>query len=173
MSTPYGLDPAQFLSCVIRPTLEGLALASPAAEVLVLGTALTESGLRYLDQIDAARLPGPAYGLYQMEAPTHADIWRNFLSFQPAPRLKVARLAGYYSGDCPAVSELATNLAYATAMCRVHYRRVAAALPAEDDPLALARYWKAHYNTALGAGVVEDALVHFAFAARLCADIRR
>lgn len=44
-----------------------------------------------------------------------------------------------------------TNLIYATAMCRVHYRRVPEPLPPAGDLEAQAAYWKAHYNTAAAA----------------------
>jgi hypothetical protein len=44
-----------------------------------------------------------------------------------------------------------TNLAHATAMCRVHDRRAPEPLPPAGDLEAQAAYWKAHYNTAAGA----------------------
>lgn len=52
--------------------------------------------------------------------------------------------------------ELITNLAYATAMARVFYRRVKEALPAADDLDGMGRYWKKYYNTPLGRGTVEE-----------------
>ena len=48
------------------------------------------------------------------------------------------------------------NLGYATAMCRVHYRRVLEPLPGADDIPGLAEYWKQHYNTPLGRGTVGE-----------------
>ena len=44
------------------------------AERLVCATALAESALRYVDQVDKAGRPGPAYGLFQMERRTHDDL---------------------------------------------------------------------------------------------------
>ena len=40
-------------------------------------------------------------------------------------------------------------------MARIHYLRVPEALPAADDVVGLAAYWKRYYNTELGAGTVE------------------
>jgi hypothetical protein len=47
---------------------------------------------------------------------------------------------------------LANDLAYQTAMTRIHYLRVPSPLPAPDDLPALADYWKRHYNTYRGSG---------------------
>ena len=52
--------------------------------------------------------------------------------------------------------DLATDLAYACAMARIHYLRKPEPLPAHDDIEGLARYWKEHYNTFLGKGTVEE-----------------
>lgn len=169
MNAQYGLDPTEFLVRVVRPTLLRISLDTPPAQVLVLGTALTESHLRHLDQVHAADKLGPALGVYQMEAPTHEDIWRNFLTRQIALRLSVARLSIYISGDFPDPGEMVWNLAYATAMCRVHYRRDRVPLPAADDAHGMAQYWKRCYNTSRGKGRIEDAEEHFEFAAHLCA----
>ncbi len=49
------------------------------------------------------------------------------------------------------IHNLTNDLAYAAAMCRVHYFRRPERLPA-DNISALATYWKNHYNTILGAG---------------------
>jgi hypothetical protein len=170
-TTEYGLDPRQFLRHVVIPALWRIGLDSLAAQVLVLGTALVESRLRWLDQIDKYAKPGPAYGLYQMELATHDDIWANYLSQKIAIRLAVARLSVYSSlGDKPDATELWSNLAYATAMCRVHYRRVSAPLPRSSDAHGMAFYHKRFYNTDAGATIVEHSLKHFEFAARLIAE---
>ena len=52
------LDPGQFRRLVVRPALQAIGLCSPAAERLLLGTALTESGLTWLAQKGG----GPARG---------------------------------------------------------------------------------------------------------------
>lgn len=155
----YGLDPQQFRLLVIRPTLLHLELHSQAAENLILGTALQESNLKYLRQLGS----GPALGVMQMEPATHDDIWKNYLAYQPdlAARIKsITRVAGAPGS----AAEMIGNLQYAVAMARVHYRRVAAPLPAAHDARALAAYWKQYYNTPLGAGTVDEAVKHFLYA---------
>jgi hypothetical protein len=166
MNRDYGLDPEQLVIHVIRPTLQYIDLWSPAAGVLVLGTGLTESKLRYVDQIDQANKPGPAYGLWQCEERTHADYWDNFLRFQNGLREKCIALVSRRSALFPPVGELVFNLAYAAAMCRVHYRRVKAPLPDRHDALSMAEYWK-HYYNGPGKGTVQKALPHFQFATKL------
>jgi hypothetical protein len=140
---------------VIRPALQYIELWSQAAENLVLGTALVESNGDYLHQVK-----GPALGLWQMEPATHDDIWDNYLAFHP----ELSRLVSLLESEASitrGASELIGNLYYGAAMCRVHYRRAREPLPEAKDADAMARYWKAHYNTAKGAGRVEKALPRF------------
>jgi len=126
-----------------------MGLWSEAAENLLVGTAVQESGLTSLRQYGS----GPALGLYQMEPATHDDIYTNYLRFHPKLLSKVRRLMG---SEPPELDQLATNLAYATAMARIHYLRVSEPLPDATDLRGLALYWKHYYNTALGAGEVEQ-----------------
>lgn len=151
----YGLDIDQLRVEIVRPVLHRLDLWSPVAENLVLGTALHESHCRYIRQIK-----GPAMGIYQMEPATHDDLYRNFLRFNVALKAQVGQYAGAFLGELPDPMEMIGNLFYATAMCRVHYRRVKAPLPT-NEPRALAQYWKDWFNTKLGKGTVEQALPHF------------
>lgn len=140
------MDASQFRVEVVRPVLVHLGLHSAAAENLLIGTALHESGgLRWLRQLGG----GPAFGVYQIEPSTHDDIWRNYLRFRPRLNDRVARLA---AKEPTRAEQLITNLAYATAIARIHYLRVAAALPDAGDLAGLARYWKRYFNTAKGAG---------------------
>ena len=162
----YGLDTKQFRLHVVRPVLQRIQLWSPSAENIVMGTALHESHLRYLDQVDKFGRPGPAYGVCQMEGPTHADIYRNFLANRHQLRQSVVRLTSFFTGDFPDATEMVWNLAYAVAMCRVFYRRITQALPPAERPDLLAQYWKRYYNTRAGKGTVEQALPHFEFAAK-------
>lgn len=157
MSNDYGLDPKQVTQYIVRPACFALEMYSQAAEVLVLGTGLVESRLRYLDQLDAADKPGPAYGPWQMEEATFRDINDNYLRYQWRLKEKLHGLCTH----SPRITDLRWNLLYAAAMCRIHYRRVRAALPAADDANGLAAYWKTHYNTPLGKGTIEKALPHF------------
>ena len=70
-----GLDATQLARYIIRPTLEYIGWRSPASERLVLGTAITESRLRFIRQLGS----GPALGIYQMEPATFRDINANYL----------------------------------------------------------------------------------------------
>jgi hypothetical protein len=155
--TDYGLDVEQFRHAVVRPALQRVEAWSQAAENLVLGTALQESHLIYLRQLNN----GPALGLFQMERATHNDIWDNFLTHRPDLLKPAVRLVSYFSNDKPDADEMVWNLQYAAAMCRIRYARVADPLPHEGDPLSLARYYKANYNTPRGKATVEQALPHF------------
>jgi hypothetical protein len=139
------LDPEQFRLRVIRPSLTRLGLHSPAAEVLLLGTAISESRLSALAQDGG----GPALGVYQIEPATHADIWRNYLAYRPVLSARVLALA---AGGLGRPEQLVWNLAYATAMARIVYRRRPEPIPPAGDIPALAAYWKAHFNTAAGKG---------------------
>lgn len=142
------LDPAQFRAGALRPALRRIGLWSPAAEALLLGTALVESGLVWLRQ----RGGGPARGLYQVEPATHDDIWDRFLAHRPGLAGRVGGLAA----PQPRVEQLEWNLGYASAIARLVYYRRPEPLPAADDLEALAAYWKAHFNTARGRGRSAD-----------------
>ena len=145
----------QFIVHVIRPTLERLDLGDGrATEELLLGTAIQESRLQYLHQLGS----GPAQGVFQMEPATYSDIWLNFLQYKPDLATRVNTLSIH---GAQGIDQLEANMYYACAMCRVHYRRVPAALPAQGDLEAQAEYWKEHYNTYLGAGTVEEYIENY------------
>lgn len=151
------IEPGQLRAHVIRPVLEDIGHYSPAAEELLILTAAAEtSGGRYLRQLYG----GPAVGIYQMEPATHDDIWAHWLAPRPGLAAKVRgwRLAPGLPG---AAAEMAGNLYYATAMARIHYLRVPEPLPVAGDAAGLAAYWKAHWNTELGAGTAAGALAAY------------
>ena len=146
------IDVKQFRELVVRPTLEHLDLWSEAAENLLVGTAVQESRLEFLQQHGG----GPALGVYQIEPATHLDVWENFLRYRKGPSDNylwnaVGNLAAPLP-ELPADEQLITNLAYATAIARIIYYRRPEPLPAADDIEGLAAYWKQHYNTPLGKG---------------------
>ncbi len=143
------LHVGQFRANVVRPTLQGLNQWSEAAELLLLGTAVQESGLRFLAQLGG----GPALGLYQMEPATHSDIHSNFLAYRQGLSGLVAALL---VPSMPRIEQLVWNLRYATAMARIHYLRDRAPLPAPNDIDGLGALWKRHYNTPAGAGTAEQ-----------------
>jgi hypothetical protein len=149
------LDPTQFKVLVIRPTLVKLGLWSVAAENLLLGTALAESSLVYLEQLDG----GPALGLYQCEPVTHDDVWRWLDHHEPYGGRVAALVPDSLIGLL--CRQLLTNLAYATAICRIHYWRVPEPLPPARNAATLASYHKRYYNTVLGAADPVQTVVHF------------
>lgn len=139
---------------VIRPTLEYLDSVIPysmAAENLLMGTCAQESEMgKYLVQLD----DGPAEGIYQIEPDTHDDIIMNFVHYRENIANKIYHLRQSAAFDSS--FDMITNLAYATAMCRVHYWRVAEPLPEHDDIEGMAHYYKAYYNTMKGKATVEE-----------------
>lgn len=155
------VKPDQFYRYIITPALRALDLYSTAAAQLLLGTAITESRLEYLDQVESNKgdkVPGPAYGFFQMEMFTHDDIWKNYIVHKP---LLMASIRKLMCKEMPLDEQLHGNAFYAAAMCRVHYLRIPKAMPPEGQAAALAGYWKQYYNTPLGAGSVEKALPAF------------
>jgi len=145
----------QFRNYIVRPSLTRIGAWSLAAERLVLATALAESRLEYIDQVESARgdlLPGPAAGVFQMERATHDDIWQHWIAYRPHIE---QRLRGLIMRDMDLFDQLRGNLFYAAAMCRIFYLRFAEPLPDENDLRAMGEYWKRYYNTYLGAGTVD------------------
>lgn len=158
-----GLDPSQFKAQVIRPSLLALSNAtsisflwSPAAETLLLGTALQESALTYLVQLGDASGRG-GHGLYQDEPGDLADLLRNFIATRAPLRDAVN---GYRSGGDD-VKRLETDLTWASWICRLHYYRSPTAMPAANDLAAMCEFYKADYNTPLGAAEPQQILASF------------
>src|SRR5215469_16757830 len=140
-----------FLTNAIRPALTAIGLWSAAAEELVLGTAIHESGgFKYRQQLGG----GPALGYFQMEPATHDDIWTNYLAYHADLAEKVTSLLS--SPDADKLAELRNNDRYGSAMARLRYARVSEALPAEGQLAEQAQYWKRYYNTPLGSGTVDE-----------------
>lgn len=143
-----GLDPRQFLEQVLRPslgfgaTLFGLpGFAGPTPEFLLLGTAIQESGLKWLRQLGEQGLAG-AFGLFQDELGDHEDL-RKWVAERPALRFDMPALRAV------AAEALVMDLRYATLVARLHYWRVAEPLP--GDQLGLEKYYKVYYNSLEGA----------------------
>lgn len=143
-----GLNLSQLKSEIVRPTLAvlGARYATDAAVNLVTGTALVESDLTYLRQLQ----DGPALGLWQMEPATFHDCWANFLRYPQFSALATATRSLSVAGGNVA-SELVWNLRLAAAMCRVRYYRSPLALPDAADAEGMSAMHKAAYNTPLGA----------------------
>ena len=155
----HGLHVEHFRVRVVRAALMRLGLYSASAENLVLGTAIQESdGLRALQQYAG----GPAVGIFQMEPVTYESLWKHSIPGLKGIGSKLLQMSSFHGYDVlPPADEMSYNMLYAAAMCRVRYYIVPSALPRENDPYAMAVYWKRHYNSALGKGTVDEALPHF------------
>lgn len=142
---------SQLREHVIKPTLITLGLDSKAAEDMLIGTACQESHCgEYIRQLDCTGARG-AFGIYQMELATARDIYDNFLRYKPVLYKTVEELRGPMMDITQA---LTCNLAYATAMARIHYLRVKEALPITLE--AQAQYWKKYYNSSKGKGTPQE-----------------
>ena len=135
------LDKTQFRSLIIKVLMAVDAdLYSEAALNLLMGTAAQESKFgEYIRQIR-----GPALGVFQME-PATFDWLRDKYSLKYPAALQ-GRMA----------EELEWDLFLSILTARLRYRVVPEALPSSSNTLALALYWKKHYNTPAGAGTVEQ-----------------
>ena len=96
---------------------------------------------------------GPACGVYQIEPATEADCWASFLHFHEDLFHKIDNLLP----PVPVrqdIDQLQTNLAYATAICRIVYRRSPLPLAAVGDRQGQGMLWQNAYNKG-GAATVE------------------
>lgn len=136
---------------IVEPALAEIAdaarmphIAAPAAIDLVMGTAAAESEFTAIHQVGG----GPALGCWQIEPATAEDVWINYIQYRPA--LKAAM--GHVMTLGVPTRQLAADPIYGAIMCRLIYLRCPRPLPRHGDVPAYAAYWKAHYNTHLGAG---------------------
>ena len=154
-----GIEPVQLLKHVIQPTLSyltevtGLPMDSKSAEMILMGTQAHEShGHHWLTQHPS----GPARGGYQMEVQTHSWLWSDYLVRRKDIANAILAMVPE-NGNTP--DRMTYDLAYATAMARVRYWIVPAPLPAADDIVGMARYFKRYWNTEHGAAT-EEAFIH-------------
>jgi len=148
-----GISPVHLADCVIKPVLMNLELYSLGAEQLMLGTAAQESKMGYwLKQVGG----GPALGIYQMEPWVHDDVWDNVLKYKTDLAAKITALAGRLGPE-----EMVHNMAYATAMTRIHYYRWPERLPEPGNIPGMGHYWKKYYNTVKGKGTVEEFIKNY------------
>lgn len=137
------IDLRDLLVTVIRPTLAALDMDTQAAEVLLLGTAIVESGASHLMQVK-----GPAIGIFQMEPATFKDCFDNYINYRPPLLVKIKTLC---LAGAPDPEQMAGNLYLAATMCRIKYLRAPASIPPPNDAEAMAHLHKTVYNSALGA----------------------
>jgi len=76
-----------------------------------------------------------------MKKPGRSDVWQNYLVYRPALATKISALTKAHDSQ-PSNNELITNLAYATAIARIIYCRVAEPSPSSGDINKQAIYWK-------------------------------
>ena len=139
------LNASQLRELVIKPALSEIELWSPAAQELVLGTAIVESRLSFIKQLGS----GPAFGLWQIEPDTHRDVYQNVLEYRESFYDQVMSLS---APGQTFEENLTSNMQYGAAICRLCCYRAPEALPDEGDLQGQAAYWKRYYNTPLGAG---------------------
>lgn len=142
----------QLRELIIKPVLIDLLMLSDEAVELLLFTCANESlGGTYLKQIH-----GPALGIYQMEPETYNDIWQNYIMTRND--LKLLLLHNFDAARMPSEERMVYDLRFATAMARIHYRRVREALPNPNDTMAMFNYYKAYYNSYAGKANYADSL---------------
>ncbi|WP_333609337.1 hypothetical protein [Arsukibacterium sp.] len=123
--------------------LKRWGLYSPAVvELMAMIVAHESMHGRYRRQIN-----GPALGLFQIEPPTHDDIWQN------GPGIK--RRAAQF-GIKQDVSQLEHSDEYSIFVARHHLMRDPNPIP--TDAIAMAEYCKSYWNTVKGKATAEKYL---------------
>jgi len=125
---------------VIRETLHYLDDWSQAAENLLVGTAIQESGLGFCLK-EHCRL-----GIYHISPIAHRTVWDRYLVHHPELASQVRGLAGQHGFLENPDGELLSNLKYATAIAWCIYRKAGRLLPPADDIEGLAQIWQQHFH---------------------------
>ncbi|MCF5708923.1 hypothetical protein GIV19_16705 [Pseudomonas syringae] len=135
-----GIAAIELCRHVIRPTLVYLDRRSHRAESLLLGIAASQSALGAA--LDSRR----GHGLYRIPEPRHRQLWDTYLALDPDLASRVRGLASQHAFLSGPHLELTVNLRYATAIAWMMIESHKATLPAEDDPVAMARIWRAVFQ---------------------------
>jgi hypothetical protein len=135
-----GIAAIELCRHVIRPTLAYLDRQNACAELLLLGIAASQSALGA--ELDSCR----GHGLYSISEPYHRKLWDNYLALDPDLASRVRGLASQHAFLSSPHLELTVNLRYSTAIAWLMIEAHRASLPTEDDPLAMARIWKAVFR---------------------------
>jgi len=106
------LSPNELREMVIKPTLIALDKHSQAAENLLMAIALIKQ--ENISRLEATN--GKAYGIFQIDVPSHQRIWDKYLAFNPELASKIRGLASQREFLKHPHLELATNLSYTTAI---------------------------------------------------------
>lgn len=114
----------------------------------MLGTAIMESDLKYLQQEG-----GPAVSFFQLEPATVDDIYVRYLSVNLELKAYVdgLKLMGF-----PLIVNVQSNPLFSCALARVKYWMDPEPLPTNLE--GIAKTWKRVYNTEEGAGTVSQFL---------------
>ena len=134
---------------VIADTLNYLHEWSQAAENLLVGTAIQESGLGFCLK------SGRRLGLYQISPAAHRAVWDHYLVFNPNRASQIRGLAGQHSFVHNPHKELLTNLRYATAIAWSIYLKSGCVLPKAGDIEGLAKIWHRHFHSHPSASIKE------------------
>jgi len=146
------LNVNQFRELIVKSSLNDLLLYSKEAEELLVFTCATESlGGTYIKQAN-----GPALGIYQMEPLTHNDIWQNYI--YPNGPLTLRLFSNFNITSMPSEDRLIYDLRYATAMARIHYRRIKSPLPLSTNVDSIWEYYKQYYNTPKGKAEKDESI---------------
>lgn len=158
------LKNTQIRKCIIKPATSLIGLYSPSAEEQLYATAAHETLLgsyvvqhpEYIGGSDPCKLG--ALGIYQMETPTHNDLWRRM---PPDIGHKIRIACNFGMTTTIPSTELIHNLFYATMMARVLYFLAPGHLPAVHDKDAIWAYYKKYWNTAAGAATKDAFLKNY------------
>jgi len=133
--TTYSVDLNHF---AIRHTLTALGCTSAFAEHLLLATVAAQAEFLYQSN-------SHGIGAYGIDEASHLSLWDNYLAFRPDLASNVRGFASQLNFLQDPHAELATNLAYATAIAWVIYQSSGIALPHVGDSATLAEYWSQHF----------------------------
>lgn len=106
------LSPKELREMVIRPTLIAIDKYSLAAENLLMAIALVKQ--ENMHKLEATN--GKAYGIFQIDVPSHQRVWDKYLAFNPELASRIRGLASQREFLKQPHLELATNLSYTTAI---------------------------------------------------------
>ncbi len=144
-----GICPSELQHFVIQPTLEYLGEDSMAAQTLLVATAAMESELGFHLKNDH----NLGLGVYQISPRCHQYLWDHYLAKDPELASKVRGLASQHQFLRQPHLELASNLRYATAIAWLMYKRKNKPLPASDDIVGMAKYWRRNFHRRPAASI--------------------
>ena len=129
-----------FEHLVIRPTLSCLNIKSISAAKLLLGTALSETDIN----TNIAKNDG--IGIFGITSAQHRQAWDQYLAHKPELASKIRSLASRNDFLLNPDKELATNLAYATAIAWIIYEMADEPLPELAMNETLASFWQHYFH---------------------------